>query len=121
MTKINTVLLYVADPAESARFYGGLLDLEPVEQSPTFALFILPSGLGLGLWGRGGVEPAPLAPGGGSEVGFQVAEAAEVDRLCALWWSRGAVIALPPSDLDFGRTFVARDPDGHRLRVYALT
>jgi len=28
-------------------------------------------------------------------------------------------IALPPTDLDIGRSFVALDPDGHRLRVYA--
>ncbi len=121
MTQSNSLLLYVADPVESARFYGGLLDLEPVERSPTFAMFVLPSGLGLGLWGRGGVEPAPLVPAGGGELGFKVDEPAEVDRLCALWWSRGAAIALPPTDLEFGRTFVACDPDGHRLRVYALS
>jgi catechol 2,3-dioxygenase-like lactoylglutathione lyase family enzyme len=24
-----------------------------------------------------------------------------------------------PTELDFGRTFVALDPDGHRLRVFA--
>lgn len=35
--------------------------------------------------------------------------------------SEGATIALPPTELDFGRSFVAVDPDGHRLRVYALT
>ena len=32
----------------------------------------------------------------------------------------GASIALPPTDPDFGRSFVALDPDGHRLRVYAI-
>jgi hypothetical protein len=25
----------------------------------------------------------------------------------------------PPTDMDFGRTFVALDPDGDRLRVFA--
>ena len=25
-----------------------------------------------------------------------------------------------PTDMDFGRTFVALDPDNHRLRVYWL-
>ena len=30
------------------------------------------------------------------------------------------MIAFPPTDLDFGRSFVALDPDGHRLRVYAV-
>ncbi len=34
---------------------------------------------------------------------------------------RGLTIAQAPSDMDFGRTFVALDPDGHRLRVYWLS
>ena len=34
------------------------------------------------------------------------------------WVSRGVTIAQAPTDLDFGRTFVALDPDGHRLRVF---
>ncbi len=28
-------------------------------------------------------------------------------------------IAQPPTAMDFGLTFVALDPDGHRLRVFA--
>lgn len=116
---ISTLLLYVADPAASARFYARLLGLEPVEASPTFVLFALPAGPALGLWRRDGVLPAPAAAGGGSEIGFRVGEAAQVDRLHAGWLEKGATIALPPTDLDFGRTFLALDPDGHRLRVYA--
>ncbi|WP_338112929.1 hypothetical protein [Sphingomonas sanguinis] len=27
---------------------------------------------------------------------------------------------MPPTDRPFGRSFVALDPDGHRVRVYAL-
>ncbi len=118
MTDSNTVLLYVADPAASARFYAGLLGRQPVEQSPTFAMFVLPSGLGLGLWKRGGVEPAATAPAGGSELGFRVADVARVDALHAEWRGKEVAMALPPTDLDFGRTFVALDPDGHRLRVF---
>ncbi|RUV33858.1 drug:proton antiporter, partial [Mesorhizobium sp. M1A.T.Ca.IN.004.03.1.1] len=89
----------------------------PVEASPTFAMFILPSGLALGLWGRTGVQPAPAAAGGGCEVGFKVATADMVDRLHIEWQGKSAAILLPPTDLDFGRSFVAADPDGHRLRV----
>ena len=32
----------------------------------------------------------------------------------------GLKILQTPTDLDFGRTFVALDPDNHRLRVYWL-
>lgn len=119
MTDTNTLLLYVTDPPASGRFYAELLGRAPVEASPTFVLFILPSGLGLGLWGRDGVQPAPVAPAGGSEIGFKLESAAEIDSTHAAWQAKGATIAFPPTDLDFGRSFVALDPDGHRLRVYA--
>ncbi len=120
MTETNAILLYVTSPEASARFYAQLLGRDPVEASPTFVMFVLPSGLGLGLWGKGGVQPAPAASGGGCEIGFKVNGAAAVDAAHAEWRAKGAAIALPPTDLDFGRSFVAVDPDGHRLRVYAL-
>ncbi|MBB4288632.1 putative enzyme related to lactoylglutathione lyase [Rhizobium leguminosarum] len=121
MIDSNSILLFVADVAKSASFYGQLLGKDPVELSPTLAMFILPSGLALGLWGKAGVEPTPTAMGGGCDVGFKVATADRVDTLHAEWQAKGATILLPPTDLDFGRTFVAADPDGHRLRVYTVS
>ncbi len=120
MTSSNTLFLYVADAPRSAAFYADLLAAKSIEASPTFALAILPSGLALGLWRKDDVQPAPTAAGGGSEIGFKVDGAAAVDETHAEWSARGAVIAFPPTDLDFGRSFVALDPDGHRLRVYAM-
>ena len=120
MTDTNTLFLYVADASASVAFYARLLGIAPVDASPTFALFMLPSGLALGLWGRDGVQPAPVAGGGGSEIGFKVGDAAQIDSTHADWQAKGATIAFPPTDLGFGRSFVALDPDGHRLRVYAV-
>lgn len=120
MIDSNSILLYVADAPASARFYARLLGQEPVEASPTFAMFILPSGLGLGLWGKAGVEPTPAAVGGGCDIGFKVGAAATVNSIHADWAGKGATILLTPTDLDFGRSFVAADPDGHRLRVYTV-
>lgn len=120
MTNSNSLLLYVADISTSVRFYTDLFRREPMEASPTFALFTLPSGLAIGLWDKAGVEPTPTALGGGSELGFKIDNADEIDLIYAEWQSKGAAIALPPTDLDFGRSFVALDPDGHRLRVYAV-
>ncbi|RFZ86900.1 drug:proton antiporter [Shinella sp. WSJ-2] len=117
----NSILLYVKDAAASGRYYERILGQKPVEASPTFVIFVLKSGLGLGLWGRDGVEPAPSVPGGGSEIGFKVDSAAEVDQWHAEWRANGAAILMPPTELDFGRSFVAADPDGHRLRVYTVT
>jgi catechol 2,3-dioxygenase-like lactoylglutathione lyase family enzyme len=119
MLDANFVLLYVDDPAASARFYAGLLDAEPIEASPTFAMFALRSGVMLGLWSRHTVEPAATAAGGGAEIAMTVSDAAAVDSTCADWRERGLTILQQPVDLDFGRTFVALDLDGHRLRVFA--
>lgn len=56
----NSILLFVADAPKSASFYARLLALDAVEASPTFAMFILPSGLALGLWGKKGVGKRQL-------------------------------------------------------------
>lgn len=107
-------ILYVDSPAASAAFYADLLGQQPVEASATFAMFMLPSGVGLGLWSRHTVQPAAPAAGGGAELAFSVDD---VDAVRADWTARGLPIAQPPVEMDFGRTFVALDPDGHRLRV----
>ena len=115
----NFMLLYVDSPSASAEFYGSLLHKEPVEISPTFALFALDSGLMLGCWSRHTVEPAASAAGGGGEVAFAVETRAEVDATYREWKELGLSILQEPTDMDFGRTFVALDPDSHRLRVFA--
>lgn len=114
----NHLLLYVADARQSCRFYAELLSLQPVEAQDTFCMFRLPSGLMLGLWGAAGVQPAATPPGG-FELGFAVASRAEVDALHRQWQARGIRLLQPPTAMDFGYTFTACDPDGHRLRVYA--
>jgi len=115
------LLLYVDSPATSANFYSRLLDRPPVELSPTFALFILDSGLKLGLWSRQDVEPATQVTGGGGELALAVADNQTVDRLHGQWAESNVSIAQAPTRLDFGYTFVALDPDGHRLRVFCPT
>jgi catechol 2,3-dioxygenase-like lactoylglutathione lyase family enzyme len=94
---LGFIILYVEDTARSAGFYAKLLAREPVEASPSFVLFPLPSGIALGLWSRHGVEPLPTGGPGGGELAFTTHN---VDAVHADW-----VTAL--------------DPDGHRLRVFA--
>ena len=115
MPDLSLVLLLVESPAASAAFYADLLGREPVESSPTFAMFTMPSGAGLGLWSRHTVEPAPGATAGAAELAFAMPD---VDAVHADWSARGLRIAQVPTGLDFGRTFVALDPDGHQLRVF---
>ncbi len=116
----NFVILYVDSPEKSGAFYAALLGRQPVEASATFVLFVFDNGFKLGLWSRHTVEPAAKAAGGGAEVVIAVDTPASVDATHADWAGSGIAIAQAPTDMDFGRTFVALDPDGHRLRVYWL-
>jgi catechol 2,3-dioxygenase-like lactoylglutathione lyase family enzyme len=118
MSNFSFVLLYVDNPPASARFYADLLGTPPVESSPTFAMLPLKTDVMLGLWSRRTVEPIASAPGGG-EIAFTVADTAAVESTHADWKQRGLPIAQAPTAMDFGHTFVALDPDGHRLRVFA--
>ncbi|MBT9459809.1 MAG: VOC family protein [Burkholderiaceae bacterium] len=115
----NFVLLYVASPAESAGFYAQLLGRPPVESSPTFAMFALDSGVMLGLWARHTVAPAAAGQPGSAELAFAQPSREAVDALHAEWQTRGLPIIQAPTAMDFGYTFTAADPDGHRLRVFA--
>lgn len=116
-TSPQVILAYVADPTRSAELYGKLLDSKPVEASANFVMFMLPSGMALGLWARNDVEPKATLPGG-SEICFPV-ESDEAVHLTREAWSKlGLRIIQEPAQMDFGFTFTAADPDGHRLRVF---
>ena len=113
------VLLYVENPPASAGFYANLLGHPAIQTSPTFAMLPLCDGVMLGLWLRRTVEPKASAQPGCSEIAFTVDNEGAVKALYVDWKKRGLVIAQAPTDMDFGHTFVALDPDGHRLRVFA--
>lgn len=112
------LILYVADPVASAAFYSGLLGHPVVESAPTFAMVPLNGQAMLGLWRADGVQPAANAAGG-MEIAVTVETPARVDECWGDWSSRGVTMLADPFDLDFGRSFVAADPDGHRLRVFS--
>ena len=118
MSDFNFVLLYVESPARSEAFYAELLGRPAAESSPTFVMFAMASGVMLGLWARDGVKPAANPPGG-AEIAFAVESREAVDARCDDWRAKGVQIVQSPTEMDFGRTFVALDPDGHRLRVFA--
>jgi len=114
----NFVILYVDDPEASAAFYERLLGRPPVELSSTFAMFVPEGGPRLGLWKSDAVSPAASAPGGAVELVFVEETDAAVDARHAEWRAAGLEILQDPVHAEFGRTFTAADPDGHRLRVY---
>jgi catechol 2,3-dioxygenase-like lactoylglutathione lyase family enzyme len=118
MSDPNFILLYVKSPTDSAAFYSRLLGKPPVDASPGFAMFALQSGVMLGLWASSGVQP-PATGAGGGELAFTEESPTAVDRMHAQWRAQGLPIAQAPVKMDFGYTFTALDPDGHRLRVFA--
>ena len=112
------VLLYVNEPQASAEFYTRLLDRKPLNSAPNFVMFELAPGLRLGLWARRDVEPAPHCKADAGELAMAVGTNEEIESLSADWKRKGATILQEPVTMDFGRTFLASDPDGHRLRVF---
>lgn len=119
MRTLNYLLLAVADPGKSAALYTKLLGVEPVENSPTFVLYVLPNGIKIGLWIKAEIEPTPK-PAGGIEISFTEDSKDAVLATYAAWRALGVKIVQEPTNMDFGFTFVIEDPDGHRLRPFVL-
>ncbi len=117
MPSLGFILLFVENPQKSGVFYQDILGIKPIEESPTFVMFMLENGVMLGLWSRYTAEPHVLANPGAQEICFGTQD---VDALYESWHSRHLTVAQKPTDLDFGRTFVVLDPDGHRIRIYKL-
>jgi catechol 2,3-dioxygenase-like lactoylglutathione lyase family enzyme len=115
---VDFLLIYVENVAASEAFYASILGRSAIESSPTFAMLPAAPGLMLGLWRKDGVKPAADGAGGG-EIAFPVDNDREVDARFAEWSGGGVRIAQAPTRMDFGYTFVALDPDGQRLRVFA--
>ncbi|WP_368161104.1 VOC family protein [Aeromonas sp. R5-3] len=111
-------ILYVTNPTRSALFYRELFGREPVEESPTFAMFVFESGARLALWSSATVEPAVTQMAGAIELAFALPDDDAVDRLSAEWLARGLTLIQAPTKMEFGYTCMALDPDGHRLRLY---
>lgn len=121
MPELTYILLFVSDVAISAEFYSRLLKREAaLDRLPTFADLQIYGGTKLGLWSETAVKPsARAAEGGGSEIMFKVSGTKELMASYADCTERGVPIAQTPTEMNFGLTFVALDPDGHRLRLYA--
>jgi len=114
---LGFVLLFVINPQKSALFYRDILEITPIEESPTFVMFALRNGVMLGLWSCYTAEPRVEETAGAAEICFA---ADDVDSLYESWGKKHVTMAQKPTDMDFGRAFVALDPDGHRIRVYKL-
>ncbi|MBW5892741.1 VOC family protein [Pectobacterium polaris] len=118
MNAPNLIILYVENVVASERFYRELFDLQPIEKSENFAMFAFDSGFLLGLWSKHEVRPTAELAGGGSELAIRVENEAELAAVYESWKKRGITLIQEITQMDFGLTFVALDPDQHRIRVY---
>ena len=116
-SNLGFILLFVANPSKSAEFYRNALGLKSIEESPTFVMFPLSNGVMLALWSQYTAEPSVKSLSGAMEIGFSVED---VDLAYELFGKKGVTIIQKPTDMDFGRTFVFTDLDGHRIRIYKL-
>lgn len=117
MSHPNLLILYVADPAASSTFYQGLLQQAATDSFPNYVAFVLTDQLSLGLWSEQAANFRSAGSGHRFEVGYMVETEAQVEQLYARWQALGVSIEQPLARAVFGLTFVALDPDGHRLRV----
>jgi catechol 2,3-dioxygenase-like lactoylglutathione lyase family enzyme len=116
----NVIVLYVNDLVIASQFYQDLLGIKPEKASITFHSFTLLNGMSLALKARHSVVPSTEAKSGNGELAFTLDDDKKVDALFAEWQAKGVNILFPPSQVPFGYTFVALDPDGHRLRAASL-
>ncbi len=117
MPNPNLVLFYVKNPLESASFYEKVFEQKPVAAFPTYVAFSFSSGLTFSLWSTQAKNFVSCGSGNRSELAFMVSDEDEVRRLCDLWKKNGISIEQDLHKAVFGLTFVALDPDGHRIRV----
>ncbi len=113
----NLFLFYVQNPLESALFYEKIFSRKPVASFPTYVAFTFENGLTFGLWSRQAKNFVSGGYGHRSELSFMVKNEQAVHELRKQWREFGVAIEQELHEAVFGLTFVALDPDGHRIRV----
>ncbi|QAV24595.1 VOC family protein [Proteus hauseri] len=119
MFKPNSIIIYAKDVDKSTDFYAKILKSAPLERYREFSVFALSSDFILGIQSKTGIDPKPQAQFGGFEICMSDITYDKVNKIYQQWCGLKVEIEMPPKQLDFGYTFVALDPDGHRLRVCA--
>ena len=117
MPNPNLVLFYVKSPLESASFYEKIFAQKPVASFPTYVAFSFSNGFTFSLWSMEAKNFVSSGTGNRSELAFMVSNENEVRSLHDSWKKMGVVIEQELHQAVFGLTFVALDPDGHRIRV----
>mgnify|MGYP000946405331 CR=1 FL=1 len=113
----NLLLFYVENPLESASFYEGIFSRKPVASFPTYVAFSFYNGFTFSLWSTHAKNFVSGGTGHRAELSFMVDDEQKVRELYKQWQELGVSIEQELHEAIFGLTFVALDPDGHRIRV----
>ena len=109
-------ILHVQNIEQERRFYHETLDF-PVDEAQSDPQFVMLKTNGPAMLALEDVSTLPdkATPAGGVEIGLIVDD---VDRVWQEWQAKGVNLLTRPQDMPFGRTFDARDPEGHYLNVF---
>ncbi len=117
---LNYIIVYVNDLEKLKAFYTDALGMTNVGSvsASTFAT-MRPAGGGA-MVGLQSKESSNLPPKyedhpGSVELSFAVED---VDATYQQWKDKGVEMISEPTDLPFGRYFLAKDPEGHYLSAY---
>lgn len=113
----NLLLFYVKNPARSALFYEEIFNRKPIASLPTYVAFAFENGFTFSLWSTQAKNFVSSGNGNRAEFAFMVSSESEVRELRKLWGGFNVEIEQDLHEAVFGLTFVALDPDGHRIRV----
>jgi len=114
--KLGIVSLFVRDMQKARAFYTGLLGLQEVPEfsSATFAFLRLAGGTPIVLWDVATLPAGLAGSPGGVELGLEVED---VDAVWNEWKTKGVEVLTDVADMGAGRSFRAKDPEGHPLSV----
>ena len=112
----NFLGLICADVPASTRYYTEMLGFELNEEASIpgyYSQFVTKDGAMFALVGGFGTEPEQTF-----NQNFDTAlEVEDVDAIFAEWRDKGVEMVTDVIEMPFGRTFLARTPDDHILRV----
>lgn len=113
----NLLLFYVKNPLDSSLFYEKIFSRKPVATFPTYVAFAFENGLTFSLWSTHAKDFVSAGTGHRSELSLMVEDEQQVREIYQQWREFDVCIEQELKEAVFGLTFVALDPDGHRIRV----
>ncbi len=116
---LGFVILYMSDMEKAKAFYMDVLGMTVVDaiSGPTFVTLRPTGGSLVALQDKTAARfpPKEETQPGSVELSFEVDD---VDGTWQRWQDMGVELVSDPTDLPFGRYFMAKDPEGHYLSVY---